>query len=892
MAVKVDVEFNFPGAGMANAVGRMAGFVPGMAANVASGRAPMAAAFGQAGGRGDAIKQGFSQISKQLPGGALIDNMTKAFSSGGLLGVMTAGISGILGFTKSMMESSKVYTTTASAFFKIFSSMADLFLLPFMPLAMRGIQFLLKFMPQMQEYGQKVANYIEGFIKKVEQVGFWKALGGEIMIVWNAARTWFMNTLWPEITAKWDDLKKWWKGEGWPLVKSGLNELWQQIKAWIASVAPWAKEKAKETVMDNAPVMMGRTSRGTHETEIRDRAVGIGGDEDFDYEGGGGFGPVISTGKTGRQAVAEVGRGASAAVFAGSAMKGNVPGMAVGASGLVGMENIILEEQKNRMYHGENIPRSEGIRPTELPTWAMGMVPSGYSFNRDLERAARTNRGRGEREAPGGWGIFNPNFMGQPLFGNQSSPNYGNGGGTGQQLGGRVPGGPGEGVPTLLHGGEEIIPRGTVQAMEAANGSVMGGFFGGMQSLLGRNVEEIGNFVNAWKQEETGAGGTLGRWEDDVLKRTMPDTWDIFTSFYRLMQDEAEIQMANAEGLMGRLTGMQIDDLKLEGADPSASINACFRAIESCINESLQSISIDVGTINPISVSSPQSTLNSAFRELEASIGNAMSSIGGTMSMVTGGIANSLASISGAIRSEYNKVQNLFNEARSKLNLSTESFADEGYQFGGVASAFGTFLAQRKQFIMGWKPPPPLIIPPPPVVEQIESGIHEKPPGPSITTTVSGRSTSTSTAGTGIRAGERGRGVGQTGWTSGIHGSSYIPDDDDDDDDDDDLGSMGGGGGRSSSTSSAAASEPRVSRTTSRSSSSSSSSGGWSGGGGPGGRGFQFGGTLGYSGGGSRNTSNRTMNITINSKSSVQDILGDLERLEQMDEASFFNGVM
>ena len=44
-------------------------------------------------------------------------------------------------------------------------------------------------------------------------------------------------------------------------------------------------------------------------------------------------------------------------------------------------------------------------------------------------------------------------------------------------------------------------------------------------------------------------------------------------------------------------------------------------------------------------------------------------------------------------------------------------------------------------------------------------------------------------------------------------------------------------------------------------------------------------------GGISRATSTRTMNVTINARGGVSEILGELERFENMDDASFFNSV-
>jgi len=55
--------------------------------------------------------------------------------------------------------------------------------------------------------------------------------------------------------------------------------------------------------------------------------------------------------------------------------------------------------------------------------------------------------------------------------------------------------------------------------------------------------------------------------------------------------------------------------------------------------------------------------------------------------------------------------------------------------------------------------------------------------------------------------------------------------------------------------------------------------------------GEQFGSGGGGGRGGVRNTSTSVMNISINTKSSVQDILSDLKRIQYMDDASFFNSV-
>ena len=66
--------------------------------------------------------KGLGQIAKQLPGAGVFGDMAGAFKAGGVVGVGMAGIAGILGFVKQIVESSKVFQGIAGSFFKIFWS--------------------------------------------------------------------------------------------------------------------------------------------------------------------------------------------------------------------------------------------------------------------------------------------------------------------------------------------------------------------------------------------------------------------------------------------------------------------------------------------------------------------------------------------------------------------------------------------------------------------------------------------------------------------------------------------------------------------------------------------------------------------------------------------------
>ena len=148
-------------------VGRAAGAVGGAGAGAVGSMASPGsrmntAMFGQ-GGPGE-ITKGLGQIAKQLPGAGMMEGMAGAFKQGGPIGVITAGVSGMLGFVKQIMESSKVFQGIAGSFFKIFGAMADVFLLPFLPLAMRGMQMLMQHIPMISDWGTKAAGWLEGVV--------------------------------------------------------------------------------------------------------------------------------------------------------------------------------------------------------------------------------------------------------------------------------------------------------------------------------------------------------------------------------------------------------------------------------------------------------------------------------------------------------------------------------------------------------------------------------------------------------------------------------------------------------------------------------------------------------------------------------------------------------
>jgi len=200
----VDLNINLVAKMAGAGAGGAAGGVAGAAGAGLAGRAGgvMAAGLmGGAGSRTEMIGKGLGQISKQLPGAGMLGDMAGAFKSGGIVGVGMAGVAGIMGFVKQIMESSKVFQGIAGSFFKIFGAMADVFLLPFLPIAMRGMQMLMQHLPKFGEWGEKAAQGVDNIIQTFKDKGF---LGGILHYLKSAwefisvdVKNWISETLIP-----------------------------------------------------------------------------------------------------------------------------------------------------------------------------------------------------------------------------------------------------------------------------------------------------------------------------------------------------------------------------------------------------------------------------------------------------------------------------------------------------------------------------------------------------------------------------------------------------------------------------------------------------------------------------------------------------------------------
>jgi len=92
--------------------------------------------------------------------------LAKAFSPAGVITAIGTGMAAVVGLFTKWIMSSQTFQTMAGGVFKILSAMADLFLMPFIPLMTRFAQWMISNMPQMLAAGQKVADVVTRFFDR------------------------------------------------------------------------------------------------------------------------------------------------------------------------------------------------------------------------------------------------------------------------------------------------------------------------------------------------------------------------------------------------------------------------------------------------------------------------------------------------------------------------------------------------------------------------------------------------------------------------------------------------------------------------------------------------------------------------------------------------------
>lgn len=119
-------------------------------------RTPKQAPIGGLSGVEDILGKGFKRL---IPGGQLMG----AFKSLGLLGGIATGIVGIAGFVKGVFDQSIILSTYSRAFMKVFGLMADMIMMPFLPLMSRVLVWV-----------------VQNILPKASEIGQWLSKGGTV----------------------------------------------------------------------------------------------------------------------------------------------------------------------------------------------------------------------------------------------------------------------------------------------------------------------------------------------------------------------------------------------------------------------------------------------------------------------------------------------------------------------------------------------------------------------------------------------------------------------------------------------------------------------------------------------------------------------------------------
>ena len=555
MALTIPINLNIENLAELNAqVAKMAGAAGGAGAG-AAGRGPGAigSLFGGEGGAGGSTAKGLGQIAKQLPAAGMMGDMVGAFKSGGIIGVGMAGVAGILGFVKQIMESSKVFQGIAGSFFKIFGAMADMFLLPFLPLAMRGMQMLMQYIPRFQEWGQKTADWIERMITDMQTQGFWKGL---------------------------------WMSIGPPLL-TGLSR--------VLSLMPGVDAKIYSRDEED-PTGVSFDKKATDEFHSEAKRMH---DENK---------KLYSTweklsGQSTMQGSGTIRTIANAAIKQQNFLM-NIK---------VGLANMITGKDMQSM----NLP---GISEKDISD------REGY----------------------------------QQQKGEQFSP--------------------------VIKRGDQV---GGLGAIEGGVGSIMNS----MEVSLARQADKVKDYATQFQQKEVGAGGMLGVWDDEVLRGSIPDTWDSIAGMYRKMDDELADEARNAEMLSGRVAFPEID--------PTLGLNKIADALGGAIdNITLSEFVLDPSVANDIEncfVMANQ-CLNTKFTSLsdlvEGGVEYIQAGVGGNIFDLSAinDLVSSAAGMGGAIETEAARIA-------GQVALMTQQMSDESLELTVDPKALAAEIRQLQQTI-------------------------------------------------------------------------------------------------------------------------------------------------------------------------------------------------
>jgi hypothetical protein len=487
-------------------------------------------------------------------------------------------------------------------------------------------------------------------------------------------------------------------------------------------------------------------------------------------------------------------------------------------------------------------------------------------------------------------------------------------------------GGNGQNEPDMAQQGQQFSPIVKRQDQIGAIGNIesgVGSIMNSMEVSLASQAEKVKNYAAEFRQKEVGSGGVLATWDNEVLRGAIPETWDTISGMYQKMEDELEDEARNAKLLSSQtitadlsgvggdinkqlakladevgavLSGMTLSDFVLDSSVAN-EIENCFIIANQCINTKWTSLADLVeGGVEKVQFGVGGQIMDlGAIANLVEQANKMGGTVADTANLIAAEVADMVqqmadpalaltvdpALLSAKIRDLNTIVENNVTNTANSITAATDAITaltyswDSaaagsylfGFQFGALGAAFGDAASsawETSQAIMNYKP----------VVKRRE----QVTPSPSMKITVDPclgamQDTDPSAPCFDKPAWDKKEEAKRRTLEVILAGEP------------DPVTVPGPGPAQ------APAREPdpdpipmqaTVQQDAVASMSSSAAASyifGW-----------QFGGEGGQRGR-SQNVSHSVMNININTKSSVQDILSDLKRVQYMDDASFFNSV-
>ena len=224
-----------------------------------------------------------------------------------------------------------------------------------------------------------------------------------------------------------------------------------------------------------------------------------------------------------------------------------------------------------------------------------------------------------------------------------------------------------------------------------------------MGEQIAEQAQRINSYVQEFKTQEGGAGGTIATFDSTVLEGDLPAIWTGIDDYLSGIGSQAK-DAANAATKLDFSNLADFDiDLDLPTFQPPQEVfdelKMCFMTIQTCINANLEAM--------PVAVQNEANRIQAMLDEASALIAAGR---GGEVDFAAIGAA--IQSFNASVQDNVNKITESFNvktsEIHSIMGMSYEEFVgmDEGLfgaanYFGSAVGQLGTYLTTMKETTIG-----------------------------------------------------------------------------------------------------------------------------------------------------------------------------------------------